>query len=113
MTLSLHGNLRDNLKLFKVNISSEGFFFLVLLLSGIGAGVGALVLAAVVILVVYAVYRSRRKPPVPTEESDDAPLKESTYTVRNTPRGQQPETKGDSKGDFVQMTVAKQESASA
>lgn len=81
-----------------------------LLLSGIGAGVGALVLVAVVILVVYAVYRSRRKPPVPTEESDDAPLKESTYRVSNTPGGKQPETKGDSKGNFVQM---KQESGSA
>lgn len=80
-----------------------------LLLSGIGAGVGALVLVAVVILV-YAVYRSRRKPPVPTEESDDAPLKESTYRVSNTPGGKQPETKGDSKGNFVQM---KQESGSA
>lgn len=77
---------------------------------GIGAGVGALVLVAVVILVVYAVYRSRRKPPVPTEESDDAPLKESTYRVSNTPGGKQPETKGDSKGNFVQM---KQESGSA
>lgn len=108
MTLSLHGNLRDNLNLFKLTFLLRDF--LVLLLSGIGAGVGALVLVAVVILVVYAVYRSRRKPPVPTEESDDAPLKESTYRVSNTPGGKQPETKGDSKGNFVQM---KQESGSA
>ena len=82
-------------------------------LSGICVGVGGLVLVAVVILIVYAVYRSRRKTSVPTEEPDDAPLKESTYKVSNTPGGQKPETKGDSKGDFVQMTVAKKESASA
>lgn len=83
------------------------------LLSGICAGVGVLVLAALITLIVYAVYRSRRKTPVPPEDDDDAPLKESKYTVSNTPGGQKPETKGDSKGDFVQMTVAKQESASA
>uniref|UniRef100_K1QND8 Uncharacterized protein n=1 Tax=Magallana gigas TaxID=29159 RepID=K1QND8_MAGGI len=47
---------------------------------GICAGVGALVLAALITLIVYAVYRSRRKTPVPTEEPDDAPLKESKYT---------------------------------
>lgn len=80
---------------------------------GICAGVGVLVLAALITLIVYAVYRSRRKTPVPPEDDDDAPLKESKYTVSNTPGGQKPETKGDSKGDFVQMTVAKQESASA
>lgn len=63
-------------------------------LSGICVGVVGLVLVAVVILIVYAVYRSRRNPPVPTEEPEDAPLKEFTFTVSNTPGERQPETIG-------------------
>uniref|UniRef100_A0A8W8LF48 Uncharacterized protein n=1 Tax=Magallana gigas TaxID=29159 RepID=A0A8W8LF48_MAGGI len=80
---------------------------------GICVGVGGLILVVVVILIVYAVYRSRRNPPVPTEEPEDAPLKEFTFTVSNTPGERQPETIGDLKGEFLQMTVAKQECASA
>lgn len=78
-------------------------------LSGICVGVVGLVLVAVVILIVYAVYRSRQNPPVPTEEPEDAPLKVFTFTVSNTPGEQQPETIGDLEGEFLQITVTKQE----
>ncbi|XP_052720507.1 uncharacterized protein LOC128192097 isoform X1 [Crassostrea angulata] len=63
----------------------EKWYCSVEILIGICVGVGGLVLVAVVILIVYAVYRRRRNPPVPTEEPEDAPLKEFTFTVSNTP----------------------------
>lgn len=70
---------------------------------GICAGIGALALIAAVILIVCCIYRRRRNPSVPTGH-EDVPLEESTYT----PAGQQSDTKGDSKGDFLQMKAAKQ-----
>uniref|UniRef100_K1RM23 Uncharacterized protein n=1 Tax=Magallana gigas TaxID=29159 RepID=K1RM23_MAGGI len=80
---------------------------------GICVGVGGLLLAAVMILIVYVVCRSRQNPPAPTKEPEDAPLKESTFTVSNTPGEQQPETMGDLEGEILQMTVAKRECVSA
>lgn len=79
-------------------------FYLVSLLSVICAGVDVIVLAALITLIVYAVYRSRQKLPVPTEEPDDVPLKELSYTA---PGGSNLKPRGTQRGILYKWQLRK------